>query len=1012
MEKMFTYSIACPNSKQPDRTILRFNPNPKIELMKPIFGKLVLTCLALAVMCGVARAQLTNLLGNPGFELPDIGKYTNFDAGGPTPYWNDDGVNYTNTGVENTGAHTGTYRAYEMVGDDGAYQISTNPVPLHTGDQVVLTWWALGTTSGDTQGTNATDPMQIVGIITATNDNVIANDPFDQTTTVLVTSNGLPNAWIQYSLTYTATPADAGKYPGCFFNTGEVGTNTANVFAAYDDFTLAVLPAGSRPVILTQPVSQTAPPGANVSFSVSAIDATGYQWQAGTPGSGVYTNLLNAGQFSGVNTPNLAINGVSTNNSMDIIVVVSNGSGSVTSAPPANLTVAGIIYSESFNMPTSADQSVNHVGWMNDVTGPYFNRIFSNNHGVTFPRCAVYSYNGAGATEAFYGTSASITGGPYPASPYPVTNRMAFPGINLAVAQNVSFTVAMNTPGGTPSAFIGVQMNFGPWYVSTNALLPTGGLAFVTNSYKFNPTMSAWNQLTVSGTGSDATTLLPVVGSTATNNLTGYITGIGLVVTRSGGVTLQFDNYSVLGALPFSPLPVISSPPFSTTNYTGTTATFTVAANSNGVSSVLSYQWQTNTAVGSSTWGNLSNGGQYSGVTLPTLSIANISAANHRDYRVIVTDGAGSTTSGPPNGPQATLTLVDASPIPVTAATIYPNNANLFAATVITNEAGNNNTLNFNASFTGTQPIHYQWQVSPNPDGSGAVNVPGANSATYTLANPQVSNTGYYSLQASNSLSGATPTNSAWVQLVTLPSSAATIHWSAPVAINPSPTSALTAAQILSPYGTYFEATGFGAGSIVTVTNGATVFSFDDTTANAVLNSVTRSISAGYTGASTGDTNLDTVIGTDDEIFGGTLTVNNLTPGQLYTVQLFPVNDTAGVSRQGNFSIPTDPADVSASFSFGDNIYVVGTFVATGTTQVFTPGIGGGGGYLAAVIVRTTTTPSPTIVPSGSNLLVSWPIGSLLQATNITGPWITNTATSPLTVTPTAPRLFFRTQIP
>ena len=36
--------------------------------------KISLTCLALAVMCGVAQAQPTNLLGNPGFEQPDIGK--------------------------------------------------------------------------------------------------------------------------------------------------------------------------------------------------------------------------------------------------------------------------------------------------------------------------------------------------------------------------------------------------------------------------------------------------------------------------------------------------------------------------------------------------------------------------------------------------------------------------------------------------------------------------------------------------------------------------------------------------------------------------------------------------------------------------------------------------------------------------------------------------------------------------------------------------------------------------
>jgi hypothetical protein len=88
--------------------------------------------------------------------------------------------------------------------------------------------------------------MQIVGIITATNSQgnpPYVNDPFTDTTTVLISSNGLPNGWTQYSLTYTVTPADTNKYPGVFFNTGEVGPNTPNCFAAYDDFALYVQPA-------------------------------------------------------------------------------------------------------------------------------------------------------------------------------------------------------------------------------------------------------------------------------------------------------------------------------------------------------------------------------------------------------------------------------------------------------------------------------------------------------------------------------------------------------------------------------------------------------------------------------------------------------------------------------------------------------------------------------------------------------------------------------------------------
>ena len=50
-----------------------------------------------------------------------------------------------------------------------------------------------------------------------------------------------------------------------------------------------------------------------------------------------------------------------------------------------------------------------------------------------------------------------------------------------------------------------------------------------------------------------------------------------------------------------------------------------------------------------------------------------------------------------------------------------------------------------------------------------------------------------------------------------------------------------------------------------------------------------------------------------------------------------------------------------------------------------------------------STTPDPIVVSiqnAGSNLQLTWPVGSLLESTNVTGPWTTNlTATSPYTVT-------------
>jgi hypothetical protein len=48
----------------------------------------------------------------------------------------------------------------------------------------------------------------------------------------------------------------------------------------------------------------------------------------------------------------------------------------------------------------------------------------------------------------------------------------------------------------------------------------------------------------------------------------------------------------------------------------------------------------------------------------------------------------------------------------------------------------------------------------------------------------------------------------------------------------------------------------------------------------------------------------------------------------------------------------------------------------------------------------------------GTNLQLNWSQGLLLQATNVTGPWTTNiSATSPFTVSPTAPQMYYRVRV-
>jgi hypothetical protein len=73
---------------------------------------------------------------------------------------------------------------------------------------------------------------------------------------------------------------------------------------------------------------------------------------------------------------------------------------------------------------------------------------------------------------------------------------------------------------------------------------------------------------------------------------------------------------------------------------------------------------------------------------------------------------------------------------------------------------------------------------------------------------------------------------------------------------------------------------------------------------------------------------------------------------------------------------------------------------------------GGNVGITAATLAR----PEPinvVISRSGSSVQLTWPYGTLLQATNLTGPWAVNRNASPpsYTITPTGPQMFYRVQV-
>jgi Ig-like domain-containing protein/immunoglobulin I-set domain protein len=288
------------------------------------------------------------------------------------------------------------------------------------------------------------------------------------------------------------------------------------------------------------PYSQTVPSGGGVSFGVSATGQLPftYGWTLnGVP-------LVDGGRISGATSPTLTIANLTSADNGTIVAFVTNSVGvdesdfyvgtslSVTSAP------IGTLYVETFPFvgPLPANYPIASEGWVEAAPGApnaLYQTIGSD--------AAVFAFIGSAATTVYYATRASDTN----------QAGLQFPDINLASYPDLSISVdiAPQFNAANVTAYLAVQLNGGPWYVASSALpVPTtDSPVFSTYTTAFNPAAANWKNLTVSGSGG-------LIGSTATSNLGGVMTGFGLVfVTTGAGGTHNFDNILItasgLGAI-------------------------------------------------------------------------------------------------------------------------------------------------------------------------------------------------------------------------------------------------------------------------------------------------------------------------------------------------------------------------------------------------------------------------------------------------------------------------------
>jgi Peptidase family M23/Immunoglobulin domain/Immunoglobulin I-set domain len=439
-----------------------------------------------------------------------------------------------------------------------------------------------------------------------------------QSATFSVTATGTAPLSYQWRLnSVNISGATASSYTRLNCQGSDAGNYSVVISSPYGSVTSAdaALTVNLPPTVTTQPQSQTVSPGANVTFTVAATGASplNYQWQ------------LNQVNIAGATSTSYTRANVQSADVGHYSVGVYNYLGTNWSAD-ATLALSNVsVFSDTFESGTlsnwlSAGSALAISTAQNHTTGGTYSAYLNSTLNKMYHNLGQEVESHARATFWIYDSTQTRTMGE--------VRSYSGGGYTNGSLQQVFAIGRYHIGFGTGTGSLATEV------LNTNFY--QGRVVTGTNTGYFNlnnagtPGRSAgWHKFEIERLADGTTINFYVDGvlgrqiPDATYAPYDSVT-IGSVAAGSTAGDSWFDDVKV----EYLDLPVITTQPANQTVSAGSTATFSVVATGN----VTDYQWQV-------------NGVNIPGATSATLTLNNVQPAIAGSYTVIVSNGAGPTTS-------------------------------------------------------------------------------------------------------------------------------------------------------------------------------------------------------------------------------------------------------------------------------------------------------------------------------------------------------------------------------